>query len=68
MHKLSDEYGVEKPFNDDELFAKITSLTYPEVGAFLQTYVAGETPINYHYFIAKMGVTEATNEATGNPF
>ena len=28
MKKLSKEYGPSKPFNDDELFAKITSLTY----------------------------------------
>ena len=34
MHQLSNEYGVSKPFNDADLFAKITSLTYPEVGDF----------------------------------
>ena len=32
MQKLSKEYGPNKPFNDDELFAKITALTYPKVG------------------------------------
>jgi predicted metalloprotease with PDZ domain len=45
MKKLSKEYGPIKPFNDEELFAKIVSLTYPEVGEFLNTYVAGKTPI-----------------------
>jgi hypothetical protein len=33
MQKLSIEYGVAKPF-DDDLLQKITSFTYPEVGAF----------------------------------
>jgi predicted metalloprotease with PDZ domain len=68
MHKLSDEYGVEKPFNDDELFAKITSLTYPEVGDFLNKYVAGTTPIPYDFYLAKVGVTKASEKKSGNPF
>jgi predicted metalloprotease with PDZ domain len=58
MHKLSNEYGVSKPFNDADLFAKITSLTYPEVGAFLTKYVAGPTPIPYYEYLAKVGVTK----------
>jgi predicted metalloprotease with PDZ domain len=68
MHKLSNEYGVEKPFNDNELFAKITSLTYPEVGEFLNKYVAGTTPIPYDFYLAKVGVTKATEKKAGNPF
>lgn len=68
MQDLSNEYGTKKAFKDDELFDKITELTYPEVGAFLTKYVAGETPIPYDEFFAKMGVTQAKVEATGNPF
>jgi hypothetical protein len=33
--KLANEYGVSKPFNDNELLLKFTALTYPEVGDFL---------------------------------
>ncbi|OUL61228.1 peptidase M61 [Flavobacterium sp. AJR] len=68
MHKLSDEYGVTKPFNDNELFAKITQLTYPEVGAFLNTYVAGTTPIPYDTYLAKVGVTNAAEKVPGTIF
>jgi predicted metalloprotease with PDZ domain len=68
MQDLSNEYGTKKAFKDNELFAKITELTYPEVGAFLNKYVAGETPIPYSEYFAKMGVTEAEVEVTGNPF
>lgn len=68
MKKLSSEYGIEKPFNDNELFAKIVSLTYPEVGEFLNTYVAGNTPIPYEVYFAKMGVTKAKVQVPGNPF
>lgn len=68
MQKLSNEYGVSKPFNDNELFAKITDLTYPEVGAFLTTYVAGTTPIPYATFFAKVGLTVTSEKTPGNIF
>jgi predicted metalloprotease with PDZ domain len=68
MQDLSNEYGTKKAFKDEELFSKITELTYPEIGAFLNKYVAGETPIPYADYFAKMGVTESKLEATGNPF
>lgn len=68
MQKLSKEYGPNKPFNDDELFAKITALTYPEVGDFLKTYVAGPTPIPYDVYFAKVGVTKAKVGVPLNPF
>jgi len=68
MQDLANEYGTKKAFKDDELFAKITALTYPEVGQFLNKYVAGETAIPYEEYFAKMGVTQATLEIAGNPF
>ncbi len=57
MQQLSNEYGVTKPFNDEELFSKITELTYPEVGVFLATHVAGNTPIPYANYLSKVGVS-----------
>lgn len=68
MQKLSAKYGAQKPFNDQELFATITALTYPSVGEFLATYVAGETPIPYETYFAKMGVTKKVMQVAGNPF
>lgn len=68
MQQLSKEYGISKPFNDDELFNKITSLTYPEVGEFLKTYVAGPTPIPYETFLGKVGVTKFADKKAGNVF
>lgn len=68
MHKLANEYGVEKPFNDNELFAKITELTYPEVGEFLNKYVAGTTPIPYDFYLAKVGVTKAFEKVPASIF
>ncbi|MFT5963666.1 MAG: putative metalloprotease with PDZ domain [Flavobacterium sp.] len=68
MQKLSNEYGVLKPFNDDALFAKITALTYPEVGAFLTTYVAGTIPIPYDNYFSKVGLSKSTIKAPTNVF
>jgi predicted metalloprotease with PDZ domain len=68
LQKLSVEYGVNKAFNDKELFAKITALTYPEVGEFLNTYVAGPTPIPYETFLSKVGITKKAIKSPGNPF
>ena len=68
MQELTNEFGPKKPFKDDELFDKITSLTYPEVGEFLKTYVAGETPINYDTYFAKVGVGKAKTTKAMNPF
>ena len=68
MQKLAVAYGPNNPFNDSELFAKITELTYPEVGQFLTTYVSGETPIPYDQFLAKMGVTKKGTKVPGNVF
>ena len=68
MQKLSREYGVSKAFNDDELFDKITELTYPEVGAFLKTYVSGPTPIPYETYLAKVGLAKVLEKIPGNIF
>ncbi|UZH55171.1 peptidase M61 [Salinimicrobium tongyeongense] len=56
MKQLSEMYGKNKPFEDEELFAVITELTYPEIGEFLNTYVSGTTPIPYNQFFKKVGL------------
>lgn len=68
MHKLSNEYGVTKAFDDKELFDKIVSLTYPEVGDFLKAYVSGPTPIPYDLFLDKVGVSKSTVKVPGGIF
>jgi predicted metalloprotease with PDZ domain len=68
MQDLSKEYGSSKPFNDEDLFTTITRLSYPEIGAFLNKYVSGTTPIPYEQYFAKMGVTKAMIKTPGNPF
>jgi predicted metalloprotease with PDZ domain len=45
MLKLSEKYGKEKAFKDEELFDEITRMTYPEIGEFFERYVRGKGPL-----------------------
>jgi len=53
---LATKYGVDTPFTDNQLFDEIVAMTYPAVGAFIKTYVEGETPIPYATFLEKVGL------------
>jgi predicted metalloprotease with PDZ domain len=56
MKELSNKYGKNKPFVDDNLIAEITAMTYPSVGEFLQTHVVGDLPIKYATFFDMVGL------------
>ncbi len=66
MKELSAKYGKEKPFEDDNLIAEITAMTYPSVGEFLKTHVEGDVPINYDEFFAMVGLTKGETESETN--
>lgn len=61
MADLSKEYGIHKSFKDEELFDEIVKLTYPEIGEFLQTYVAGDQSLPYKEIFDKVGVDVVDN-------
>ncbi|AVR47526.1 peptidase M61 [Christiangramia fulva] len=58
MKKLSEKYGKDKPFSDEELIPTIVDLTYPQIQDFFDKYVTGTTPIPYYEFFAKAGLEE----------
>jgi predicted metalloprotease with PDZ domain len=66
MKELSNKYGKNKPFVDDNLIAEITEMTYPAVGEFLNNHVAGTTPIDYDAFFEKVGLQFAEAEVETN--
>lgn len=61
MTDLSEKYGPEKPFVDDELFDEITAMTYPEVREFFSRYVEGTEPLPMEEYLAKAGVSLQRN-------
>ncbi|HIB36938.1 peptidase M61 [Mesonia sp.] len=68
MKKLSNKYGKDKPFEDEELIPAIVELTYPEIQNFFDTYITGTTPIPYGDFFAKVGVEETESEVQTGVF
>lgn len=72
MRDLSRKYGKDKAFNDDELFAEIENLTYPQVGEFLRRYVGGSEPLPMEDILQRIGIDFKRNVTTreftlGNP-
>ncbi|MEQ8416846.1 MAG: peptidase M61 [Imperialibacter sp.] len=67
LKDLSNEYGKDKSFKDDELFDKITELTYPEIREFFSTYVEGNKPLPLKEYLAKIGVSFTPSQAKMEP-
>ncbi|MFY0600858.1 MAG: peptidase M61 [Cyclobacteriaceae bacterium] len=57
MQELAKKYGKSTSFKDENLFEVITALTYPEVGEFLEKYVAGSDPLPYKEVLSWAGVS-----------
>jgi len=56
VHDLSNKYGKQKGFKDDELFNEIGKLTYPEIKQFLDTYVGNSQPLPLEEILNIAGV------------
>ncbi len=56
VKNLSSTYGIDTPFNDEELIKTIKQVSYPEVSLFLKEHVLENTPIDYEYYLKKVGI------------
>jgi predicted metalloprotease with PDZ domain len=56
MKDLAKTYGKEQSFKDDELFDKITSLTFPEIRQFFANYVEGKEPLPLTEIMQSVGI------------
>lgn len=56
MADLAKKFGKDQAFQDDQLFDEIASITYPEIGEFLDTYVGGNKPLPFEEIFEKVGV------------
>lgn len=61
MLMLSEEYGKDVSFKDDELFDKIAQLISPELRAFFANYVEGSKPLPFEEVLTKVGVDFKTD-------
>jgi predicted metalloprotease with PDZ domain len=64
MDTLSVEYGVNKSFNDEELFDIIAELSYPETRTFFQRYVEGTEPLPIAEYLNYVGASYQPGEVT----
>ncbi len=56
MEDLAKTYGKNQSFKDEELFDKITALTYPEIREFFSRYVEGSEPLPLQETFQKVGI------------
>ena len=68
MKELSKKYGNNTPFDDDKLINEIVKMTYPEVQAFFDAHVIGNTPIDYNLYFNKVGLTTAKEKEQSGYF
>lgn len=68
MKELSKKYGNHTPFEDDKLIDEIVAMTYPAVRTFFDTYVIGDTPIDYNVYLNKVGLTTTAKEQESGYF
>ncbi len=59
---LAKTYGKDQAFKDDELFGEIAKLSYPEITDFMNTYIAGSTPLPYTELFQLVGVNYIESE------
>jgi len=60
MGQLAEIYGPARPFDASELIPKVTELTYPEVGTFIQNHIVVGNPVDYEKYLKIVGVERAT--------
>ncbi len=57
MQTLSERYGPNKAFKDDEIMQEIVTMTAPEIEFFFEKYVIGSSPLPVNEFLKWAGVT-----------
>lgn len=61
INYLSKKYGKTKSFRDEDLFAEITSITYPEIGIFFEKYLNQPNPLPIESTLMKLGINYIKN-------
>ena len=67
IRQLSQKYGPDRPFKDDELFDVITEMTYPEIRTWFADYVEGIKPLPLQESLAKVGIDFDPSTGTIKP-
>ncbi|GAA4274392.1 peptidase M61 [Aquimarina gracilis] len=68
IKNLSNKFGADTPFKDKELIKTIKEISYPEVSDFLENHVVNNQPINYGFYLNKVGVIYSTTNVPSSYF
>lgn len=68
IKNLSSEFGVNNPFQDDSLLTTIKDLSYPEIHHFLEKHVIGNMPINYEFYLNRVGIKYGIENTSSSYF
>jgi predicted metalloprotease with PDZ domain len=64
INELSKKYGPNKPFIDATFFNEFVRFTYPEIEAFMNSYVQKSEPLPIAEYYKKIGITYHEKEYT----
>ncbi len=56
IKELTEIYGKQKAFQEDELIPKLVEITYPEIQELFDDYVYGTAPLPLEEYYAKIGI------------
>lgn len=56
LNELADKYGPNNPFSEENFFNELTDITYPEIGDFINNYIAGTEPMPVEDYFSKIGI------------
>ncbi|MCS7027129.1 MAG: hypothetical protein NZ519_00035 [Bacteroidia bacterium] len=56
IEQLSNKYGPEKPFEDNNLFKEIVAITHPQVQKFIDKHITGTEPLDYATLFKTVGI------------
>ncbi len=68
IKNLSNKYGANTPFKDKELIEAIKEESCPVVSEFLKNHVINSQPIDYNFYLKKVGVIYSTETVPSSYF
>ncbi len=66
VNELSNKYGPNKAFPEDEFFNIFVEMTYPEIDEFFEKYIKNANPLPIQEYYSKLGINYQRKFNTGN--
>lgn len=67
MYELIDDYGPDKPMDEEQVFELFTDKVHPDLRDFFSKYIEGREPLPYAEILEHVGVKYETDITTSLP-